>query len=248
MNESMNESNTKIYYTNEYGMFRFLSGNRDLNESKIKKIIKSVESGLNFFKYNPVMVNEDNFIIDGQHRFFVCKKLKLPVYYVVVPNVELRQVAEINNNQSRWKARDYMNCYIDAGVNREDYQALSDFIAAHKVSISLAINLLMYGKVSGGGKTEAFKDGDFKVNHLDEAMRIMYLAKDYQPFGAEYRSRSFLQAIERLSKNEKYEHDKIIAKLEKHELKIEKQDSYKEYLKQIETLYNYRNSVRQVIY
>lgn len=66
----MNESNTRIYYTSDYAMFHFLKGNRDLNEPKINKIVKSVTAGLNFFKYCPIMVNENYFIIDGQHRFY----------------------------------------------------------------------------------------------------------------------------------------------------------------------------------
>jgi hypothetical protein len=49
------ESNTKINYTSDYSLFYFLRGNRDLNESKAEKIIKSVKGGLNFFKYCPIL-------------------------------------------------------------------------------------------------------------------------------------------------------------------------------------------------
>lgn len=243
-----NESATKIQFSNDYGMFHFLRGNRDLNETKIKKIIKSVESGLDFFKYCPIMVNEDYFIIDGQHRFYVCKKLKRPVYFVVVPNFSLRQVAEINNNQTRWKATDYMNCYIDANVNREDYQYLANFIKLHKLNISIAVNMLMYGRVGGGGNTDAFKDGNFTVKFADFASNIISKAKDYEPFGADFRGRQFLQAIEKLLLSEKYDHNAVIEKLKKHNLQVEKQSSYKEYLKHLEELYNYRNAKRQIIY
>lgn len=243
------ESNTKIQYTKDYSLFRFLKGNRDLNERKIKRIIKSVESGLNFFKYNPIMVNEQHFIIDGQHRFYACRKLKLPVYFVVVPEITLQHIAEINNNQSRWKIRDYMNCYIDANVNREDYQALSDFVTKHKINISVAVSLLHAGRITnGGGYTDAFKDGKFRINYEEAAEKIVSIAKEFEAFGADYRSRPFLQAIEKLVTNDRYPHEKVVAKLAKHGLEIEKQSSAKDYMKHIEELFNYHNAKRVVIY
>jgi uncharacterized membrane protein SirB2 len=244
----MSESATKINYTSDYGQFHFLRGNRDLNESKVNKIIKSVQDGLNFFKYCPILVNEGFYIIDGQHRFVVCKKLKLPIYYVVVPNFSLRQIAEINNNQSKWKTKDFMNCYIDANVNREDYQALFDFTEYHKINISLGINLLMYGKVGTGGLSVAFRDGDFKVNHMETARNLILSAQEYEPFFDEWRHRSFLQAIEKLSASDKYDHTAVLNKFIKHSHKMERQTSCKEYLTQIEELYNYKNSIRQILY
>lgn len=244
----MSESNTKINYTSDYGLFYFLRGNRDLNESKVNKIIKSVQEGLNFFKYCSILVNEGMFIIDGQHRFVVCKKLKLPIYYVVVPNFSLRQIAEINNNQSKWKTRDFMNCYIDADVNREDYKTLETFTAEYGINVSLGINLLMYGKVGAGGNSDAFRDGQFKVHFLDTAKTIIKKAMEYDPFFNYWQHRSFLQAIEKLSESEKYDHVSVLNKFIKHGLKIERQGSCKEYLTHIEELYNYKNSIRQILY
>lgn len=244
----INESNTKIQYTKEYGFFHFLKGNRDLNEAKIEKIVKSVKSGLNFFKYCPILVNEDHFIIDGQHRFWACRKLNLPVYFVVVPNFSLRQIAEINNNTSKWKIKDFMNCYIDANVNRDQYKMLEKISADNKLNISLCINLLMYGKVGGGGMSEAFRNGDFKVNFLDFTQRLIEQARQFEKFEADWKSRPFLQAIEKLQSSDKYDQEAVIKKLTKHNLTISSQSSCKEYLNHIESLFNFKNSIRQAIY
>ncbi|MBV5327215.1 MAG: hypothetical protein JZU65_06175 [Chlorobium sp.] len=244
----ISESNTRINYTKEYGLFHFLRGNRDLNELKLNKIIKSVNDGLNFFKYCPILVNEEMFIIDGQHRFMACKKLKLAVFFVIVPNFSLRQIAEINNNRSKWKTRDFMNCYIDADVNREDYKTLGRVTADNKINISIGINLLMYGKVGTGGNSEAFRDGNFKVNFLHESERLLILAKDYEKYGADWKSRAFLQAIEKLVASERYDHGAVLKKFDKHSSKIEPKGTCKEYLIHIEELYNYKNSIRQILY
>lgn len=244
----MNESNTKINYTSDYGTFRFLRGNRDLNETKVEKIIKSVNGGLNFFKYCPILVNEEMFIIDGQHRFFVCKKLKLPVFFVIVPNFSLRQVAEINNNTSKWKTRDFMNCYIDADINKEHYETLLKISTEYKITFSTCINLLMYGKVGGGGMSEAFRNGDFKVNFETFTISLINQAQEFEKFEADWKSRNFLQAIEKLQSSDKYDQQAVLKKLEKHDLTISSQTSSKEYLNHIESLFNFKNSIRQPIY
>jgi hypothetical protein len=244
----MNDSNTKIHFTSDYGTFRFLKGNRDLNEPKIDRIIKSVNSGLNFFKYCPIMVNEDYFIIDGQHRFLACKKLKLPVFFVIVPNFSLRQIAEINNNTSKWKSKDFMNCYIDADVHREDYRTLERITEKYKINLSTCINMLMFGRVGGGGMSEPFRNGEFKVNYEELTVNLFDLAHEYEKYGAEWRSRAFLQAIEKLMSSDKYDHSLVLKKLEKNSLTFEHQTSCKEYLHHIEELYNYKNSIRQILY
>ncbi|MGV8136470.1 MAG: hypothetical protein AB2L20_14775 [Mangrovibacterium sp.] len=246
----MNESNTKILYTEEYGMFHFLKGNRDLNEGKVNRIVNDVKDGMDFFKFNPINVNEQFYIIDGQHRFAASRMLKKPVYFVVVPNVPLQQIARLNNNQSRWKTIDFMNCYIDADVNRDDYQYLSEFVKLWKMNISVAINLLMGGKVGSGGgdNSETFRNGEFKVRFKDLAVNIACKATDYKPFCADYKSRPFLQAIEMLVRSEKYDHDKVIGKLKKINATIEKRSTHKDYLAEIEILYNFKNSIRQVLY
>jgi hypothetical protein len=244
----INESNTKIHYTSDYGAFHFLRGNRDMNEAKIEKIIKSVNAGLNFFKYCPILVNEGYYIIDGQHRFFVCKKLKLPVFFVVVPDFSLRQVAEINNNTSKWKTKDFMNCYIDADINKADYQELDRITSEYKINLSTGINLLMYGKVGGGGMSEPFRDGEFKVAFQEFTLNLLNLAKEYEKYGAEWKSRAFLQAIEKLTASDKYDHSLVLKKLDKNSLSFEHQSSCKEYLHHIEELFNYKNSIRQILY
>lgn len=244
----INESNTKIQYSSDYGMFHFLLGNRDLNEPKVKKMIDSVNKGLNFFKFCPILVNEQFYIIDGQHRFYVCKKLKLPVFFVIVPNFTLRQIAEINNNISKWKTGDFMNCYIDAGINKEDYLTLRNLVEGYRINVTVGINLLMYGKVGAGGMSESFRSGEFKVHHQGLTLNLLNIARQYEKFGAEWKSRVFLQAIEKLIASEKYDHEAVVKKLEKHWLKIEKQSSCKEYLTHIEELFNYKNSIRQILY
>jgi hypothetical protein len=244
-------SSIQIFWTKDYGKFRFLKGNRDLDEAKIRRIMRSIENGLEFFRYCPIMVNEEGFVIDGQHRFYVCKKLGLNVYYVVVPNFMLRQVAEMNNNASKWKDRDYLNCYVDVGI--PDYQKLHEFIKTHDLNIGIAISLLSTGKVrASGGLRDNFREGLFTVSYQDAASEIINLARRFDPFCETYKSRSFLEALEVLMQpvieNNVGLIEELIEKLKKHELTIEKRSTPKEYLAHLEDLFNFRNSKRRRIY
>ena len=77
-----NESSIKIYHSKDYSLFRMINGNRQLDERKIKRIIKDISDGLDVLRYCPILVkvNGDQLdIIDGQHRYYVSRKLKCGV-------------------------------------------------------------------------------------------------------------------------------------------------------------------------
>lgn len=245
-----NESSiAKIYWTEDYGQFHFLHGNRDLVESKINKLSRDVEAGLNLFQYCPILVNKDFFIIDGQHRFYVCKSKKLKVYYCVVPDFTLAQIAKLNNNQNRWTNNDFLNCYIDAGRNSGHYKTLKNFIGSYGVTLSEAVSLLYAGIPANGGRfLELFRDGDFEVRFLNEATQLCDLAGEYSEFTDANYSRNFLATLQKLLAGDKFSHREMIQKLQKNNLRIEKRSNVKEYLVHMEELFNFKNSIRKTIY
>lgn len=244
-----NESNTKICWTQDYGKFRFLHGNRDLDESKIKKLEKDVKAGMDLFKFCPILVNESMYIIDGQHRFYVCQRLKINVYYIVVPDFSLAQIARLNNNQNRWKMNDFLNCFIDSGKNKEEYKILQQFKKKHKVSISMAAGMLANGTLMSKFNTlENFRNGMFVAKHLSKAEKLMERAQQFEPYIECYYERNFLLALEKLHDNGKFNQAEMLGKLKKHDLKIEKQPNTKSYLAHMEELFNYKNSIRKTIY
>ncbi len=71
----------KINKTYNYDKFGDLDGNRKLNQSNLNWIIESMRK-----KYNPIpiIVNKKMQVIDGQHRLEACRRLNLPVFYLVV--------------------------------------------------------------------------------------------------------------------------------------------------------------------
>ena len=76
-----------INFSTDYSKFRMINGNRMLNNSKINRIIEQIKSGNNMLRYYPIQVQENGDrldILDGQHRFYICRKLQCPVHYILV--------------------------------------------------------------------------------------------------------------------------------------------------------------------
>jgi hypothetical protein len=241
------ESATIIYWTEDYGLFSFLHGNRDIDESKVKRICRANAQGINLFKVCPILVTKQHKIIDGQNRYMACKRLKQPVYFVYVENFTHYQIARINQNNTAWRTKDYLNCYVDLGV--EPYVQLKEFINEYHVSISAAIKLLESGYfVSGGGVLQEFKEGNFQVKQWNKAVHFAKMYKDYYDFSEVCKSRCFQIAMLKLMRSENYHHDRVIAKLRKTKAVIEERGSAKEYISQLDILYNKGNQKHRSIW
>jgi hypothetical protein len=242
----MKKSSIEIFETRDYSLFKYMKGNRHVDKKKIHRIRKSVEEdGLNYFQWCPIMVTPDMQVIDGQHRLKVCEQLNLPVYFVVVPGFNLKQVPAINNNVSKWKDQDFLNCYMDLG--NKHYQLLHEFIQKHGINIGIAVSLLQDGKVHGHAQ-DTMRDGLFKVNHQDYATRFMKIIEAFDGICKTNKTRSFMQAVEVLAESKSFSLDDFMKKIQAHNLVIESRGTYKEYLTHMEDLYNYRNQTRRRIY
>lgn len=240
----------KIHQEPNYRAFKILKGNRPLVPGKVKRIIDSVKEGMSLFQYCPIMVNSQMYVIDGQHRLEACKKLNLMVYYVVVPDITLVQIAKLNSNTSRWKSSDFFNCFIQTG--NKDYEVLQKFQQKYELSINMAVSLLMTGQPATGGRpSETFTEGKFRVIHFDKAEALMKKVMSYHPMVDDNKivsNRNFIMAVQRLLASKSYSHQEVIDKLTRIKAKITEQPNYKEYIYAIEKLFNKDNSKRRILY
>ena len=96
------EASIKLYFTREYARFRMVNGNRQLNDRKINRIMREMADGNDMMRYYPIQVQENKDrldILDGQHRFWICRHLKRPVYYILVSEEKtMPQIAKVNSN------------------------------------------------------------------------------------------------------------------------------------------------------
>lgn len=244
--EHRESSTAKIYFSKEYGKFSFIKGNRDISQTRVNKMVKAYHRGINIFMYCPILVYEGAtgkmYIIDGQHRFMASRDLKLHVYYTVVRDFNLHEIADINSCMANWKNSDYQNCYIDVGI--EPYKILKAFIEKHHVPISTATTLLMHGNVSGGNCMKAFKDGKLEIKFEKKAEELMFHMHKFEKIAIDGYDRSLLDALCQIEKAKKVTLDDLYKKLSDAGLKIDRKKNGKTYVLHIEELYNHHKSKR----
>jgi hypothetical protein len=232
-------------------------GNRELNERKIKRIQRDIMAGIDVLQYFPILVQEkkgkkpeDDILLikDGQHRFYVARKMQKPVHYIVVSNpLSLHAIAKINSNTERWKYKDFINCYTQQ--DNEHYKALHDFQQKSGLPTTICLHLLARGTISDSGfaATEVFQSGQFKVEKLEEAQRVIDMCRKFQKF-PHWKDRKFIVAICKILQAGKCDIDELVEKFEKDPQQLEKQHGYKEYLSNLEIIYNKNARHRRVIY
>ena len=66
------ENVIRVMKTNDYSMFTKIDGNRQIDKKNVNNLIESMKEKL---LVCPIIVNEDNQIIDGQNRLEALKDL-----------------------------------------------------------------------------------------------------------------------------------------------------------------------------
>ena len=114
----------KVYKTNDLSIFKQIDGNRVLNLQHVKRLSQSISKyGM---KCNPILVNEDFEVIDGQHRLESAKQSNSFIYYIIVDGYALNEVHTLNLNQKNWTKKDFMDGYANMGL--VSYIKLASFV------------------------------------------------------------------------------------------------------------------------
>ena len=173
--------NVRVQYTDNYSKFKKIHSNRSLKTGILNKIEKSmVENGL---MLDPIKVNEDWEVVDGQHRLHVSEKLGLGIYYIKVKGIGKKEMITQNSTGSMWNLRDFLGTYVKDG--NPNYIKIQKFMYEFPMfSITDSCVFLNGGKQDIKGDT--FRDGMYVAGSLNTArelaMDVMKL-KDVYPLG-----------------------------------------------------------------
>lgn len=118
----------EVYTTKNYDIFKRLVGNRDIPESRISKIVASIqEIG---WVHNPIVVNEKMEVIDGQGRLTALQRLGMPVEYIIAEGAGSQECIYMNMNMVNWKQPDFVKSYAEQGnVNYQRLLSLMNLYA-----------------------------------------------------------------------------------------------------------------------
>lgn len=230
----------KVETTSNYAKFKTLMGNRFVNSSHVRKIAESLNK-FNYLAYNPVLVNEEMYVIDGQHRIAAAEMLKIPVQFVIVPGASLDTVRSLNSSLKAWTVRDFCESYVKTG--NEDYVTLLDFADTYGVQLTAAAALLAGNtkSISGGSIGRLLRDGRFRVQNLNNALTTIENLKRIELYteNGVWISRDFIRAFV-IFCQKGGDIDKLVSQLERSpERKIRREADYRKYLLALQDIYNF---------
>lgn len=162
----MDKKACDVFVTDDYGKFKHLKGNRGVESRRVRRIRQSVNTV--GYVLNPIVVNENMEVIDGQGRLEVLEDLNMPVYYVVAEGAGIEECRQLNIGQSNWRLIDYIESYAEDGV--DSYQRLSKLCHEKRsitVSPECVVGVAMNQIVTGGGASKYIKNGDFYMTEED---------------------------------------------------------------------------------
>lgn len=240
------DNQIKIFETTDYDQFKKILGNRTLERGHIAKLTKSILKN-NMLAQNPILVNADMEVIDGQHRLEVAKANKLSIYYTIVMPGTLKEVQQLNFAQKQWTMEDYFKSYCE--LKNPHYLKLRDFIKDTGLSISNAGLLIGNTNRNIAVFTESrasFKMGKFTITNFERGERFKGYFEDLQPYIKEARinnDRQFIAClikIDNLIDEGLLDWNRMLEKFIQSGYKIERMFRARDYLRFFEDVYNFK--------
>lgn len=219
--------------TTNYEMFKFHMKNREINIGLVKRLMDSIKK-IGFVESRPVIIDKNNYIIDGQHRLEACKRLNVPVYYVVDKTLDFEDaVIYLNKSQEVWRLNEYLHFYTEKGLL--PYIQISELYKKYPKAGVSCILVACYG-LTNKGKPHNFRVGNIPEieENSHKVMEFLYSCSSYVSHCYE---KTFASAI-------KYIYDKLtdndIDKLKKILYSLPKLATKEQYITAFENALNYR--------
>jgi hypothetical protein len=202
------EAGIKVYFTRDYSIFKKMSGNRDVNDSKVRALVREINNGFDMLRYNPILVNRNMHVLDGQHRLAAAKEIGSNIWYFMCDDISIQEVARMNNIQQRWKFVDFVECYARTG--NEHYQKLKDFLGKYKLGMSMSMALLKNGRPATGGNyvtKKSVEEGGFSSGYYKKAEFLAENVWRFRFLSGKFKTRAFVTAIHEILDRGTYDMD-----------------------------------------
>jgi hypothetical protein len=225
------EEKMDIEQTTDYSKFKFYDFNRPINKSLVKRLKSSINE-IGFIKGNPILVDKDFAIKDGQHRFTALMELGMPIYYYVVKGGDAHKIVTLlNAEQVRWTIDNYVHAWAEEGLSC--YKKLEEFGNKYNINMSQAVIIFFKGSDDGGNMNGIKAGKHYSINpEHQRIMDFMMYCKDIVPY---WKGSFFVRALVRLFK---VITDEQVEKLKKGIIALPQQVSAENYMISFENLVN----------
>jgi hypothetical protein len=198
-----------------YRKFQPYYHQRVKREPLISKIITSMKEHGSCTMYQPILVDEDFKVRDGQHTMDAAIHLNLPYNVLIVPR-DFKHMIPINTIQQPWRDADFTNYWIAEG--RKPYKIFKEIRDANPY-ISHGVLVMMFAKAgtrTGGGCSKQFKNGYLHLYHLDYVNKCVVMFRQIEhrakitPITSNtFATQMFQQALLKAFKNDDFNFSKF---------------------------------------
>jgi len=235
-----------IYKTDDYAIFKVHRLNDHITPQNLKKIKNSISSN-NLTHLYPIKINRSGEILDGHHRYKVCKDLGLSIYFMVSDQFSVRDIARVNTAARVWKLADYLDYYCQAGHQSYiDFRDVYDTLLSSdgrrgRVGLTKLINMSC-SVCSSEGPMTAFKDGKFTFDKKGHLIKVLRHAREFEFIHKEWTSGAFLGAISLALSTKGYDPVKMLRNARKRANYFFPVTTTKDYIDILEPIYNFNTS------
>ena len=252
----------EIIKTNNYDNFELINtenghniSNRPINWNRVSHLREELKSknltSAFMIKVNSKKASKKRYnasgkkycIVDGQHRFLACKLEELPFHYLVNDTLHLKDVPKAASVSKGWSLRDFLHTYVSEGKN--DYIAFEGYMRTNNFAPSLTLVILCGSR--SRHSTKSFINGELQITRDWEFSNAFANAiSDFGDYINFNRHARFAEALLIAFQNDKYDHQRMMTKVEYLSGKMKRCADTKMHLEQLEEIYNYnsRDKVR----
>lgn len=193
-----------VYETSDYSIFKLHKRNR--NVITRDGMVEQAKEGI----VNPIMVNGEMIVIDGQNRLHHSIKADVPVKYIIDESLTIDDITRMNTNQEKWTTRDWVESYANEG--RKEYEKLIYVLNNFYPTIIATANI---GANSLNNKhtDTLLKSGKFRFHSYEMTISFFHYWKRFKEETGIDNNSPVVQSLYRLFRLKKFNKDRLIKKI-----------------------------------
>lgn len=238
----------KVHCTTNYDLFELHPINREVQkEKKLRDSIRRYGPRPEF----PIGVvpngNGKYQIKFGHHRFFVCRELGVPVYYIIAPDDEF-PIHTAEETTRNWNLRDFMVSHNRAGTS-DAYRELKMFHESTGIPLSCCVGMLAGELAASQNHTDRFKRGEYTIRPIgrEHAEKVARIIRHCEAAGCHFaKHANFVKAVSRIAWVPHFDEHQLYAKLRRAPTLLEPCTSVEGYVEGLSRLYAYGTSTNKL--
>ena len=244
-NLSQEKQVSSVFRSKNYDRYKSNDLNRELKQPHLKWLMEQMLK-YGYIKGKPIIVNEKNEIIDGHHRFLAAKSLGIPVLVQICKGMKDEDILQVNQDQINWDKHNYTGFWAKKG--NQHYKAIQDFMIANPKFKMTQTLILLSNEPNAHPKSEAFQKGKFITKSYAKAQEYAnWINEIANTFNKAYTSKFISALIVCDMKCKEFSFKDFIEKLQKFPDKMQPRISTRNYVENIQEVYNYHRPKKHQI-